>query len=121
MEEALTLQQELCALLELDQMKLQKWRMSSSELLSSIPEELCEKTPVQLPSTQQHIKMLGIHWDTAMDVFYIPVPEMQFIETLTKCQLASVISKLFDILRWLTPATLQAKMLLQQLWKLDIG
>ena len=120
-EEALHLQQQLCALLSKGQMTLRKWRTNSAALLSSIPDELREKTQLQLTDPSSHLKTLGVHWDTDQDVFYISVPNLVDESTPTKRQLASAVAKVFDVLGWFAPTTLQSKILLQHLWQKHIG
>lgn len=102
-------------------MKLCKWRTSSPQLRDSIPEELRELTNLSISLAPSECpKTLGLHWDTNKDCFFVPTPEVQEQPRVTKRVLASVVATIFDVLGWFSPATLTAKMLLQETWSLKI-
>ena len=66
-------------------------------------------------------KTLGVHWDTGSDSLHISTPAIDNNKTPTKCQIASIVAKVFDILGWFAPAILPAKILLQDIWKLKLA
>ena len=71
----LHLQQELCQLLNDIGFVLHKWRSNSSELLKHVPEELRETSPKTIsPELTDFAKVLGAHWDTESDSFFISIP-----------------------------------------------
>ena len=109
---------ELNNLLDLAGMTLRKWRSNSSDLLISIPEQLKETSDL-LISTELTLclKILGIYWDTKKDLFHIATPSLTNIDIPTKRQVTSAASRVYDVLGWFSPAVLQMKILLQQLWQ----
>ena len=68
----------------------------------------------------EHNKALGIHWDTNNDNLYVSIPSIND-EVPTKRSVASAVARLYDALGWFAPATLQIKILLQELWLLKLG
>ena len=52
---------------------------------------------------------------------YISVPSVNDDLSVTKCVIASVSAKVFDILGFFSPATVPSKILLQELWKLKLS
>ena len=120
-EEASSLQHQLCALLKQAGMTLRKWRSNSAELLETIPEELREKSEElhvnAEPSTSP--KALGVHWNSTADVLSISMPTVEDSEP-TKRSIASAVARLYDVLGWMAPTTLFLKVLLQKLWELHL-
>ena len=97
---------------------LRKWRSNSTQLLDTIPEELREKSPDVVISTDPtaYGKTLGLHWNTDTDVFHIALPALTD-SVPTKISIASAAAKLYDIMGWFGPVSLYVKILLQQLWE----
>ena len=96
-EQAKTLQKQLCSFLDCAGMMLRKWWSNSAELLESIPEHLREKSPDLCISTDltTNAKVLGIHWNTSSDVFYVAVLTLDEGTTPTKRNIASAMAHLF--------------------------
>ena len=118
LEEAVPLRTQLNSLLQKIGMTLRKWRSSSPELLATIPTELLEKEPVQLlASPKDSPKTLGIHWDTASDQLHVPTPPPSTVHRPSKRQVSSQIARVYDIMGFFSPAVLQLKLILQQLWR----
>ena len=120
-EEAITLREELNCLLEKACMRLRKWRSNSNDLLESIPEEMRETENIQVISApEQCHKALGVHWHTIQDTLHVATPTLVKEDKPTKRQIASDIVRTFDILGWYAPAVIKLKILLQQLWQLQL-
>ena len=120
--EAEQLRSDLNALLSLGCLTLRKWRSNSPDLLALIPSELKEVDSSTLSlSPSDCPKTLGIHWNSSMDTFHVCTPTLTQLEVPTKRQLASAVGKTFDVMRWYAPATVQIKILLQQVWKSKIN
>ena len=115
-EEALQKLQDLCSLVAEGQMVLQKWRSNSTQVLQQIPEKLRETSDLTLCDPAGSLKTLGIHWSTETDAFFVATPELTEEGLVTKRIISSACAKTFDILGWYSPALIQAKSLLQQLW-----
>lgn len=118
-EEALFLQNQLFHLLKSGGFHLRKWNSNSLELMESIPLEDREKKDLFAIHQQNMSKALGIHWVTNTDHFCFTI-DFKFAELITKSSLLSDASKLFDPLGWLSPTTIIAKIIFQQLWKLKL-
>lgn len=122
LEEAQALREDLNALLNKGRMTLCKWRSSSTDLLDSIPDTLRETTDLTINvSPGLCNKTLGIHWNTSDDSLHVSTPEIRPDELATKRKVASTVAQTFDVMGWFSPATLPAKVLLQEAWsaKLD--
>ena len=103
-------------------MLLRKWRSSSQQLLETIPPEFWETEEFTLALTPSDSpKTMGVHWNTQMDTLHVHMPKLTYLKTRTKREVASAVSQTFDVLGWFAPATIQVKILLQQLWSLRIG
>ena len=102
-------------------MQLCKWRTNSPDLLSTIPEDLREKDTLQFITTPAECqKALGVHWDTEHDTLHVSTPAVVSIASPTKRQIASNVAKMFDLLGWFASAVVVLKILLQNLWRLDM-
>ena len=120
--EAISVSEELNSLLGNARMTLRKWRSNSSELLATVPEELREKTDLNINfSPAEHGKALGLRWNTLKDTLSVSVPPLQPPSLATKRTVCSAIAKTFDVMGWYAPAVLLAKLLLQDLWRLELS
>ena len=87
-------------------MTLRKWRSSSKELMVTAPTNLQELHPTQhIASPHDCHKALGIHWDTAKDIFHVATPKLEDSATPTKRQVLSDVAKTFDALGFFSPVT----------------
>ncbi|XP_070172315.1 uncharacterized protein [Polyergus mexicanus] len=111
---------QLIALLRCGQFELRKWASNSSVLLADIdPSDhglACHKDL----SEGESVKVLGIIWNPANDAFQFKVSTEPTTPN-TKRSILSVIARLYDPLGWVTPATVAAKLVMQQLWRAKIG
>ncbi len=118
--EAKNIQEELCDLLKSAGMNLRKWRSNCLDFRNSIPQELLETADLQLPSPLDSTKALGMHWDVKNDAFHISVPSVDN-QPITKRVVASVSAKVYDVLGLFAPAVIPSKILLQELWQLQLN
>ena len=65
-------------------------------------------------------KVPGMGWDTEDDVIWVPPPRA-FHEIETKRQLLQCISSVFDPMGVVSPVTVEAKIIMQELWKRKFG
>ena len=122
-EEAIQLFHQLRAVLKKGGFDLRKWRSSSAEVLAHIPNNLQEHDPIKTSTaihSTTHSKALGLHWDSTKDVMS-PAISTATITSPTKRGLVSAIFKTYDVLGWMSPTTLQMKILIQGLWKSGKG
>ncbi|GIY74592.1 hypothetical protein CDAR_367941 [Caerostris darwini] len=95
------------------------FRKSSNELTNLIQEDL--RLPnASLSIDDDTVKTLGILWHPASNVFSFKVISLFLKGTLTKRSLLSTIARTFDPLGWLSPITIQSKLLIQKLWKYQL-
>ncbi|XP_024890929.1 uncharacterized protein LOC112466832 [Temnothorax curvispinosus] len=110
---------QVCALLSRGRFELRKWASNSPQLLTDIDIEnhglACSKT---LQADEQ-LKVLGISWNPALDVFQFNVSLPPSVPK-TKRSILSLVAKIFDPLGWVTPVTINAKIFLQQLWQAKV-
>ena len=122
-EEAVKLFKESRALLANGSFSLRKWRSSSPAVTSEIPGVLLEEVNMQDLVDREdasHPKALGLVWDAGKDVMATQV-EMAPGYVATRRGVISDVSKIFDVLGWLSPAIVPMKILFQRLWELGIG
>ncbi|XP_043466366.1 uncharacterized protein LOC122501154 [Leptopilina heterotoma] len=98
-------------------LKLDKWATNHPELLPFSCESPSCKTIDQLSI----FKTLGILWNSNADHFEFKFVQETFIpENISKRTIASCIAKLYDPLGWLSPITVAAKIMLQDIWILRV-
>ncbi|XP_058817486.1 uncharacterized protein LOC131680793 [Topomyia yanbarensis] len=121
-ESAIQLRDEMCELLHKGGFRLRKWCSNFKEVLQDIPPELrTTQSELQL-DPDESIKTLGILWEPALDVFRLVVNVKQTGEgPTTKRNILSTIAQLYDPLGIISPVTITAKILMQQLWLLPLG
>ncbi|XP_068143506.1 uncharacterized protein [Drosophila tropicalis] len=66
-------------------------------------------------------KTLGIRWQAAEDVFFFTVSDPPLKESISKRQVLSHFSKIFDPAGWLAPFVIRAKIFMQQIWLTKLG
>lgn len=99
--------------------ELRKWASNSSALLDDIDPAnhgLACSRPI---SIDERVKVLGIVWNPALDVFQFKVSLNSSIPN-SKRAILSIIAKLYDPFGWVTPVTVSAKIFMQQLWRARI-
>ncbi len=122
LEDAIDIRTNLCELFSHAQMVLRKWKSNSQSLLHTIPKKLQEEESTQLISPpDQCLKTLGIHWNTRTDCFHVATLTLTSDDHPTKRKIASNVAKTFDLLGWFSPSIIVIKILLQKLWKENLG
>ncbi|XP_045463807.1 uncharacterized protein LOC123673366 [Harmonia axyridis] len=114
LEELLYIKRILSNLLEQHGFTLRKWVSNFQEIQSQ------EDFLLTIGSREQN-KTLGLLWNSSSDVLTYTISSNHFTEKITKRQILSSICQIFDPLGLLSPATIVAKIILQQLWKLNIS
>ena len=119
--ETVELFRQMRSLLAKGSFNMVKWRSSSPEVLCEIPEDICEKvvTMQDLVDRQDvsHPKALALKWDSGQATHVSLPPTF----TPIKRGIIADVSRVFDILGWVSPAILPMKALFQGLWGLGIG
>ncbi|XP_058817384.1 uncharacterized protein LOC131680690 [Topomyia yanbarensis] len=116
-----TAAEQLTQLLDSGGFQLHKWCSNSAEFLESIPDELREKqSTLEISGANDVIKTLGLLWNPSSDELAFRINPIQTQTAITKRHILSEMSKIYDPLGLLAPATLVSKLLMRELWKLKI-
>ena len=119
-EIALTLIQELKELLQKGGFNLTKWVSNSTEAIKSMPHEHRSKQYLDLGASTSFIaRALGVIWDVTDDqlTYRVKVPD----KPTTKRGILSMLSSIYDPLGIVSPFTLRAKLVFQELCRLKLG
>lgn len=115
LDDAIKAKSDIVALLQKGGFELDKW-VSNEPTLSGTNDATNAKSLE--PEDAQGI--LGLRWDHISDHLMINVRMRSQPANMTKRQLASESARIFDPLRLLLPATLQAKVFIKKVWDLKI-
>ncbi|XP_055838362.1 uncharacterized protein LOC129906572 [Episyrphus balteatus] len=112
-EEARKKRDEASQLLASAGFNLRKWTSNVKELVENIPvQELGFELPFNLSN---HVKTLGMKWFPIDDCFSYQNLQPS-TEATTERSILSTIAKLFDLLGWISPCVVTAKIIMQRLW-----
>ncbi|KAL9984241.1 hypothetical protein ACROYT_G006514 [Oculina patagonica] len=107
------------SLLERGGFRLTKWTSNSREVLANIPEDKRAQPTLNLDLDQLPIeRALGVLWNIETDVFQFKVLKPD--KPATKRGILSTISSLYDPVGFVCPVVLEAKKIMQRLWKLQL-
>lgn len=118
-ESAIKLQKDFDALLKSGQFLLRKWASNEPMVVQNIPpENRAIKTSFEI-NMDESIKTLGLVWTPSVDElsFTIEMTSFHKNKSITKRQLLSDASKIFDPCGFLSPITIKAKITMQEVWK----
>ena len=120
-DEAIQLRNDLISLLKLGKFELRKWSSNVPELLADFPPDHCQHPKLfSEPKEESTLKILGIKWDPLSDHFSYSFSDNFNIE-FTKRAILSIIARIFDPLGWISPIIISAKLLLQEMWRLNLS
>ena len=112
---AIKLREELVNLWGTAGMHARKWLSNSPAVLNDIPSEECA-TSVNFDSGQTpSTKSLGVMWHPEADMFTFSSMQPDLAK-FTKRSFLSSTASLFDPLKFLTPFTVRARIILQKIW-----
>ncbi|XP_062557044.1 uncharacterized protein LOC134221893 [Armigeres subalbatus] len=119
LDEAVSLQKDLIALLLRGGFGLHKWCANHPRLLEGIPTEAQEKQMhFEDSAINGVIKTLGLYWVPTEDqIMFRVLPMDEGFRKPTKRQVLSETAKIFDPLGLLAPTVVIPKLLMQHLWK----
>ncbi|XP_068149412.1 uncharacterized protein [Drosophila tropicalis] len=109
-QELLHIKEKLVLLLARAQLELSKWVSNSKRIASNAGNEI--------DFSKMAAKVLGLHWHPG-DVLTYKVSLLEHM-TCTKRQVPSETARIFDPLGILAPAVIKFKILLQELWLLNL-
>ena len=115
--EAIQLSNDLIKLLKLGGFKLTKFNSNSSDVLNLLPEALKAKQVQKEMDFDDEAtnRTLGIKWNIKRDCFVFSTSQKKV--TPTKRNILSITSSIFDPLGFLVPFIVNAKILLQEIWR----
>lgn len=117
LQDAKTIKDDLIALLCGGGMNLRKWSSNNASILENLSEDQISTNKTVDFKTEDTARTLGLSWSPQTDTFRINWDtETETRRNLTKSELLSQISKLYDPLGWFAPVTVAAKLLFQQVW-----
>ena len=100
--------------------QLRKWTSNSRTVLASVPPADRAHPDADLSSPLRPGRVLGLLWDTETDTVSVQPSEKQKMSTTKRAVLSSIAST-FDPLGLVAPFTLQAKLLMQDLWRKQLS
>jgi len=118
---AIHLQKQITSLVKSGGMEICKWSSNHPEVLNSIPLNMRESKESLSLDSDSSVKALGVVWNTSSDHFMFAVNPEVYSTHITKRMLLSDLAKVFDPLGWLSPTTIKAKLMFQNLWKQQTG
>ncbi|XP_058810030.1 uncharacterized protein LOC131675174 [Phymastichus coffea] len=117
LETAKSLRDQLVGLLRAGGFHLRKWVANEPGLLEDIPAEDRLRPDWVRLSTDGLVCELGIIWDPVTDHFKFRPGIVDPPSSLTKRTALAELAAIFDPAGWLTPLTLVAKIIIQDLWR----
>ena len=119
-ETGISLATNLYELLQKGGFRLTKWTSNSLKVLESLLESKRAATVKDLDFSKVHIeRALGVGWDIISDVFGYKIAIKE--RPATRRGILSVVSSIYDPLGFVSPFVLQAKIILQDLCRSNIG
>ncbi|XP_076549167.1 uncharacterized protein LOC143306370 [Osmia lignaria lignaria] len=107
---------ELIQILGTAGIELDKWAANHPDILPAHKRPITDDLVRDIVQDES-IKTLGVHWKPTQDEFSFSVLKANgLLGVLTKRAVLSNIARLFDPLGWLSPITITAKILMQDLW-----
>lgn len=117
LEAAQELQTSLIDMLKGAGMNLRKWSSNEPTLLQNLREDQISQRITFDFKQEESMKTLGLGWNPQADTFTFNWKfEEKCQPKITKRRLLSEISQLYDPLGWLSPITIAAKIIFQEVW-----
>ncbi|GBP18864.1 hypothetical protein EVAR_20394_1 [Eumeta japonica] len=113
-QDAALLSNELIELFRAGRFDLIKFSRNSAQVMSSIPHTHRVSDNVEFDANDK-VKILGLHWLPAKDVFTFSV-DWETREC-TKRNILSTVARLWDLMGYVAPAILLAKLFIKWLWE----
>ncbi|XP_018406150.1 PREDICTED: uncharacterized protein LOC108782373 [Cyphomyrmex costatus] len=117
-EEARIIRDQVAALLLKGGFVLRKWASNDEKLLQDVPSKRMDNSIMELEADGT-TKTLGVKWNHLKDAFQYSIKISRMMRCTKRMMLASI-TRIFDPLGLLAPAIIIAKILIQELWKLQL-
>ncbi|KAK2578857.1 hypothetical protein KPH14_012604 [Odynerus spinipes] len=118
-EEICQIRSEMIGLLAKGGFELRKWSSNCKQVLDGLTTQSSADS-VMILEDESDISTLGIRWEPSTDMFSYEIPRHLKAARVTKREILSRMSRIFDPLGLLAPVIVTAKMLLQKIWALKI-
>lgn len=115
-DEATSTAAEMISLMKAGQFDLVKWTSNSQTVLESIPPSHRLASVKEFDESDSH-KILGLNWLYSSDQFSLKVCKPADI--CTKRTILSCVARLWDVMGYVAPIILFAKLLIKELWLCD--
>ncbi|XP_068756894.1 uncharacterized protein [Montipora capricornis] len=117
-DSTLKLQQEMSEIMMTAAFNLTKWASNSELVMDAIDPAKRASSPFVEFNSSDPLKALGVSWDLNSDHFRFLAPSgiISSHDPMSKRSLLSLASKMFDPLGLISPFTVRAKILFQELW-----
>lgn len=109
-----TIKQNLINILKQGGFQLRKFKSNSAELSDYISDDQATQLVTQTN------KALGVCWNPQSDQFFYSVKNQDYYTEVTKRTILSVTAQLFDPIGLLAPIVILAKILIQEIWQLNL-
>jgi len=116
---ALKLQQEMPDIMMEAAFNLTKWPSNSKLVMDGIDPDKRATSLLMKCDSCEPLKAFGVSWDLINDCFRFIVPNQSVSspDPMTKRSLLSLASRMFDPVGLISPFTVRAKILFQELWR----
>ncbi|KAJ0171004.1 hypothetical protein K1T71_013203 [Dendrolimus kikuchii] len=109
--------------------EIRNWTSNCEEVLNSLPKQTLCSNAVRFKVGQQDVgeRILGLIWypkddELGFDVSFKRIPEniINGLKRPTKREMLRLIMSIFDVYGFLSPFTVKAKIMLQEIWKTNL-
>ncbi|KAF0716103.1 DUF1758 domain-containing protein, partial [Aphis craccivora] len=119
--EALKLRDDLIAVLQKASMELCKWSSNDPRLLENVDTAINVNANCNLIDVENTTKILGMYWNQNVDAYQYIIRPFDENTRITKRVILSEIASVFDPLGLISPVINKFKIIMQQLWKLNMS
>jgi len=119
--EALKLRDDLIAVLQKASMELCKWSSNDPRLLENVDTAINVNANCNLIDVENTTKILGMYWNQNVDAYQYIIRPFDENTRITKRVILSEIASVFDPLGLISPVIIKFKIIMQQLWKLNMS
>ncbi|KAE9521541.1 hypothetical protein AGLY_018067, partial [Aphis glycines] len=118
-EEAIKLRDEVILIMKKAGMTLRKWSSNEPSIVSCMSDK--ENSNGCIFEEESITKILGLYWNANGDVLQYKVKEYNENTTISKRHILAETAAIFDPMGLVGPIIVQAKLIIQSLWRIRIG
>lgn len=117
-EQVKTIRDEITELLAHGLFNIRKWRTNEPKILQQTENQAGDD--IYRISKEDVQKTLGLYWDSKSDQLLFTITQVKLPMKLTKRHILSSIAKIYDPLGLIGPVLTNAKLIMQQLWQMNV-